>query len=79
MTEHEQKAYDLKVLGAKLKAEGLELAEDGAGKALKCVMSWLKESAALSPNQMDDLVAPLLVPVETYVMGQVDKIDGKVG
>jgi len=78
-TAPEKKAYDLKDLGKKLKDEGLELAEDAAAKVVKCTLAWLKESAALSPNKMDDLVAPLLTPLEAYVLEQVDKIDGQPG
>jgi len=42
-------------------------------------MAWLKESAALSANKVDDMLAPMLAPVEAYVLEQVDKIDGEVG
>jgi len=74
-----EKAYQLTDLAEKLKAEGLDVAEDVAGKVLKCTMAWLKESAALSENKMDDMVAPLLVPIENYILTQIDKIDGEVG
>ena len=75
----EKKAYDPKELLAKLKDHGLDLAEDAAGKVLDSTFAWLKESAALSENKMDDMVAPLLLPLEGYVKTQIDKIDGEVG
>lgn len=72
-------AYDLKDLGEKLKAEGLDLAEDAAGKAYKAIMAWFKESAALSANPFDDMVAGFSAQIDGIVMPQIDKIDGKVG
>ena len=75
----EKKAYDLKDLLAKLKDSGLDLAEDAAGDVLRCVFSWVKESAILSENKMDDMIVPLMLPVEAYIMSLVDKIDGKEG
>ncbi len=75
----EKPAYDLKLYLEKLKAEGLDLAEDAAAKVLKCTFSWLRESAEKSDNKIDDMVAPLLVPVEKYVLTQIDKIDGEAG
>ena len=73
------KAYDFKDLRDRLKQAGLDLGEEGAEKVLGCVFPWLKESAKISSNRMDDMIAPLLVPLEAYVMTHVDKIDGKVG
>jgi len=74
-----KKAYDLKDLTAKLKDAGLDVAEEAAADVIKCTFQWLRESAKLSPNPVDDMVAPLLTPVEAYVLTQVDKIDGEVG
>lgn len=72
-------AYDLKRLAEMAKAEGLELAEDGAGRALTVVLAWLKECAAKSSNQIDDMVVPMLAPLEAYVRSEIDKIDGQQG
>ena len=72
-------AYDLKLLGDKLKEEGIELAEDAAGKAYKALRAWFVESAALSENKFDDLVVPFISQVDNVVLPQIDKIDGKVG
>lgn len=78
-TTEKPKAYDLKVLAEKMKQEGLEVAEDAAGKMVKCVMIWLKDSAVKSENPFDDMIAPFLIPIEKYIMNEIDKIDGKKG
>ena len=75
----EPKAYDVKVLLEDLKEEGLELAEDAAGKVYHGVKKWLKDSAALSANKFDDLVVPFLDELDDIVEPQIDKIDGEVG
>lgn len=51
------KAYDLNVLLAKLKDQGLELGEEAAKIVLHQLCIWLKESAALSANKIDDVAA----------------------
>ncbi len=72
-------AYDPKMLVEKMKNEGLDIAEDAAGKVFMSVMSWMKESAVASENKIDDMIVGLMPPVEAYVMEQIDKIDGEVG
>lgn len=75
----EVKAYDLKVLGAKLKEQGLDLAEDASILVMNATVDWLIESAQASSNKIDDIVAPLLLAVKPYVQEQLDKIDGEKG
>lgn len=77
--EEQKKAYDLKLLGEHLKAQGLDLLEDGAGKAYVAVKEFLKESAKLSQTPYDDLVAPFYDQLDQVVLPQIDKIDGKIG
>lgn len=72
-------AYDVKDLGEKLKAEGLELAEDAAGKVYKALIAWFKESAALSKNPFDDMVVGFIPQIDAVVLPQIDKIDGTPG
>lgn len=74
-----KKAYDVKVFLEKLKEVGLDVAEDAAAKILVVTFDWVQESAKLSENKIDDIVASLLDPVKAYVLTQIDKIDGKVG
>jgi hypothetical protein len=72
-----EKAYDLKVLGDKLKAQGLDVAEDVLAKALDEVFAWFKESAALSASPYDDMALIVLPQLEKIIKEQIDKIDGE--
>ena len=72
-------AYDLKDLGEKAKAAGLDIAEDSAGKLYLVIKAWFQESAALSKNPFDDIVSSLLPQIDAVVLPQIDKIDSKVG
>lgn len=74
-----EKAYDTKALVEKLKAKGMDVAEDAAILAVTEVMAWFKESALLSENKYDDLVLGVLPLIETEILKLVDKIDGKEG
>jgi len=73
------KAYDLKGLTDKMKERGLDLAEDAALIVYESLQSWLIESAMLSENKYDDLLAVLLPSIDGYVKEQIDKIDKKEG
>lgn len=70
------KAYDLKALGEKLKAQGLPVLEDTAEKVYKATKEWAKESAVISENKIDDVVAPFYDHLDPLVLPQIDKIDG---
>jgi hypothetical protein len=73
-----EKAYDLKDLEKKLVAKGLPLVENLAKDVYEAVKEWVKESAPLSKNPIDDVVAPLLFPVlDKIVLPELDKIDGQ--
>ena len=74
-----EKAYDIKDLGEKLKAKGLDIAEDASVLVLGSVIDWLQESAVKSENKVDDIVAPLLGAIKPYILDQIDRIDGKKG
>lgn len=74
-----QKPYDLKDLGEKLKAEGLEVAEDGAKKAIKAVSAWVQESAKASATPFDDIALIVLPKLEEVALKEADKIDGHEG
>lgn len=74
-----EKAFDPKDLVEKLKAKGMDVAEDMAKLIAVEVMDWLGESFALSENKYDDLVLPLMPPIKAFVVSQLDKIDGKEG
>ena len=74
-----EKAYDLKELVSKLKARGLDLAEDTAKGVLDDVLSWTSESAAVSANKVDDFAGVVIPMIKPYILQQLDKIDGQVG
>lgn len=78
-----EKAYDIKDLGKKLAASGVPMLKDVAEEEAKviysCLKAWLQESAVLSPNKVDDVVVPFLSYMDSIVLKEIDKIDGKTG
>ena len=74
-----QKAYDIKVLIAKFKARGLDLTEEAAKMMIQDLCVWLKESAALSENKIDDVAALGIPELEKLALALADKIDGQEG
>lgn len=74
-----EKPYDLKVLGAKLKAKGLDVAEESLKVVVSETLDWVSESAPVSPNKVDDVVAMAIPFVKPKIMEAIDKIDGEVG
>lgn len=74
-----EKPYQLKDLGDKLKGKGLDLAEEAVGHVYEATKEWLKESAVLSENKVDDVVMPFIDQLDPIVKPQIDKINGKEG
>lgn len=78
-----EKPYSLKDLGAKIAAnakdDGLEIAEEALEKLGKAVYfgvkDWAKESAALTPTQIDDFAAKFYDMADPIVLEQIEKID----
>lgn len=75
----ENKAYDLKLLGEKLKAQGLDLAEDAVEALARGVFDWIEESAKISPNPFDNMAMILMPQLRKIAFKEIDKIDGKKG
>lgn len=75
----EKKAYDVKELALKLRANGLELAEEAAEAVVVATFDWLEESAKLSATPYDDMALIVLPQVRGMVGKYVNKIDGKEG
>jgi hypothetical protein len=73
------KAYDIKVLAEKLKANGLEIAEESAKIVVKATLEWIEESAKLSATPYDDLALVVMPQVKSFIDKSIDKIDGQVG
>lgn len=73
-----EKAYDLKILGERLKAKGLVVAEDAAEEIYKETKDWIEESARLSKTPYDDMALIVFPQLDNLVLPQIDKIDGQV-
>jgi hypothetical protein len=74
-----EKAFELKALVEKLKANGLELAEDAAKLVIVDVLDWAAESVALTENKFDDIAVAFLPQLKAAALEAADKIDGSVG
>lgn len=78
-----KKAYDVKELGemviAEAKKEGLTLAEDAVETLAKAaylgLKQWFNESAVLSPNPVDNFIAPALGYLDGFILPEIEKID----
>jgi hypothetical protein len=66
------------IIVAKLKARGLNIAEDAAGEAVKALFEAIQEYVTSSPNKYDDLSLAVLPAVQAMVLKEVDKIDGVI-
>lgn len=69
------KAYDLNELLKKLKNQGLELTEEAVKIVVKELLVWLKESAAISENKIDDIAALGLPELEKLAMKLAEDIN----
>lgn len=74
-----EKAYDIKVLAAKLKARGLDVAEEAAKIMVEETCAWIVESSVVSENKIDDVVALGIPQLKVLALGLADKIDGQEG
>lgn len=72
-----EKAYDVKALSEKLKARGLDVAEEAAKIIVEESFAWIEESAKLSATPYDDMGLVILPHLKKIALTQVDKIDGK--
>lgn len=74
-----EKAYDLKALGQKLQAAGLPIAEEmleaAGAKLYIATKEWIQESAVLSENKIDDVIAPFLGQLDNVVLPMIAKLD----
>lgn len=73
-----EKAWDVKDLVARLKARGLDVAEEMAVVVVEEAMAWTHDSVVLSDTKMDDLALPFLPSIEKALKGLADKVNGKV-
>lgn len=70
---------DYKPLVDKLKAHGLDLAEDALKLMLPEVFDWLEVEIAKSPNKYDDMLLVAFPVIKKQLLEYVDKIDGQAG
>jgi hypothetical protein len=72
-------AYDLKSLGEKLQSKGLPIAEIALEQVGALVYlslkEWAKESALLSENKLDDVIAPFYDQLDQVVLPLIEKLD----
>lgn len=72
-----EKAFDVKALVEKLKAQGLPLAEEAAELVVKSVFEWCEESAIIHPNAIVKAAVPLAIQVvKPLIATELNKIDG---
>lgn len=65
----------LKVFKKELEAEGLEIAEETAKDLLAAVLRVLPKAVQASPNQYDDLLVPVLMAVQPYLLQLIEDIN----
>ena len=75
-----EKAFDTKVLVERLKAKGLDVAEEMVEIIVGETLDWAGESCAMHPNLMVKAMGvPAVAMLKPIALGLVDKIDGHVG
>lgn len=78
-----ESAYHVKALGEiiaeEAKKEGLSLAEEAVEKLGKAAYvgfkRWVSESATMSENRVDDMLAPAAAFLDPIVLPQIEKLD----
>ncbi len=73
------KPFDTKNLVERVKAKGLDLAEDMVEMLATEVFSWTEESLAIHPNTYVKFAIPVVQTVKPMIMEKIDNIDGKKG
>ena len=72
-------AYDFNVLINKLKARGLDVAEDTVKGITEDVFTFVEESIKESSTPFDDIILVVLPVVKASLLKLEDTIDGAVG
>lgn len=71
-------AYKLSILGERLKAKGLDLAEDMLMMVADETLDFIGESAVVSKNPYDDIIVVVMPTVKQKLKAEViDRVDGK--
>ncbi len=74
-----EKPFDVKNLMERLKAKGLDAAEEVVKVVAGEAIDWSAESCALHPNAIVKIGAGIILAAKPAVMKELDKIDGQVG
>lgn len=72
-------AYDIKVLGEKLKVRGLNVTEDALKGLVEDVFTWTEESVKASATPYDDIALGVLPVIKAATLAKIDEIDGQAG
>jgi len=70
-------AFKLSKLSDKLKSEGLDIVEEDAKKLLNLTIDWVEESAKETPGVVAVVVNALMPHVKSFLLKQIDRIDGE--
>lgn len=71
----EAQAYDVKLLVEKLKAQGLEIAEESAKVVAEALFDWIEESAKISKSPYDDMALLVMPHLKKLAMDNIEKIN----
>jgi hypothetical protein len=69
-----EKAYDLKVLGEKLKARGINVVETELPAVVGDIFDWVEESAVASKTLVDDLLIPVMPLAKKFINKKIEEI-----
>lgn len=68
-----------KLIVEKLKAKGIDLAEEVARDVVVAVFEVAEEITKATPNALDDAVFGIVKGFEGKILSAIDKLDGKEG
>lgn len=74
-----EKPFETKALAERLKAKGLDIAEEFVVVLVDETLGWVSDSVTMSESKVDDLALAVIPAVKPYIMAQIDRIDGQVG
>lgn len=72
-----QSPFDPQDLIERLKGQGLDLTESAAKLLAVSVLDWASDSVVLTPNKYDDFVLAVMPVIRSFVLREIDRIDGK--
>jgi len=70
-----EKPFDVKDLLEKLKAAGLELAEENVKVLLPIFLDWVEESVKMTQNKLDDFFVMARPQIEASLNQLIEKIN----